>query len=125
MNLTRQSTILAWLAALTVAAVLATSLFAMREVQQQTRESEWAEASAQGVNGLRYLIMETAMYREPRAAQQWRARLASFDATLARQQFGSARENAILARERDNLAVLARQYARLSTPEIGAELSAA
>ena len=133
MTLSRQSSLLAWLAALTLAAVLGATGLSMWEVREQTRQSEMAEATAQGINQLRFLIMETALYSEPRAAAQWRLRIDSFAHALAGQHYRGARETVLLARERDNLGVLARQYQRLEgVPAIaqragdsaGAELTA-
>ena len=133
MTLARQTTLLAWLAALTLTVVLGATGMALREVREQTRQSEMAEATAQGINQLRFLVMETALYSEPRSALQWRLRMDSFTRALAAQRYSSLRENTLLARERDNLALLARQYQRLeSAPAIarraggsaGAELTA-
>ncbi len=112
-TLARQSLALAWLAALVVAAVLVTNGVAISEVRRQGRETSMAEFTAQGVNQFRYLIMETALYREPRSLVQWDRRMASFRAGMERHAYTEAPQQAALVRQRANLEVLARLHARL------------
>ncbi|GEM_PF-5089224 len=125
LTLGRQSKLLAWLAALALATVMASALLTMREVRDQSRESEMAELTVQDVHQLRYLVMETALQGAPRVAAQWHARMAGLGLALAAHQYSSARENALLARERANLATLAGLYARMADAPLGREAGAA
>ena len=113
MTLSRQSTLLTWLAALAVAAVALLTGLASVEVERQTEEIIMAENTAKGAGQFRYLIMEAALRGETRTSVQWRQRVASFDRLLAGHRYSNAAERGLLARERDNLAVLARLYGRL------------
>ena len=113
-KLSRLSMVLAWVATLVVAAVLVTTGLAMTEVREQSRETGMAEFAAQAVHQFRYLIMETALYREPRSLLQWDQRMTSFRAGLAQQRYAEPEQQATLTRQRANLDVLERLHLRLA-----------
>jgi PAS domain S-box-containing protein len=114
MTLKQQSNLLAWLAALAVAAVLSVSWLSLHQVRQQTAQITTAEDTAKGVAQFRYLIMEAALYHEPRSLEQWKRHVASFRVALAEHHYTTAASNGLLQREREQLDILARQFERLA-----------
>ena len=115
MTLNRQSNLLSWIAAGASVVVLAIVAFSAIEVQRQTGQIVSAENTAIGITNLRYLIMETALYREQRSSDQWKNRVTSLKSILADSQYTTARENALVAKENANLDVLMNQYDKLRT----------
>ncbi|MES2354048.1 MAG: PAS domain S-box protein [Pseudomonadota bacterium] len=113
MTLNHQSSILAWLASIAVVAVLAITIFSAVEVRKQTEQIAMAENTAKGVTNFRFLIMETALYREQRSTEQWQRRAASFQDMLAVHRYSEANENALLAKEKINFEILSRLYEKL------------
>ncbi len=113
MSLRRQSTLLLLLAGAALIATLLSSGLALRRLQDESEQIELAEAIARSVTNFRYLTMETVLYREQRSQQQWRSHVARFRQSLAGRSFGNASQDALLARERANLELLARQFERL------------
>ncbi len=124
MTLNRQSNLLSWIAACAVAIVLAIVGFSAVAVLRQTEQITSAENTAIGITNLRYLIMETALYREHRSSDQWTNRLRSFGSILASSHYTSARENALLAKEKANVDVLANLYERLCAIDTAVPLGA-
>lgn len=114
MTLQRQSTLLAWLAVLALLLLAGVTMSAASEVRRQTEQSEMAESTARAVGNFRYLIMETALYREARSGQQWRQRVDSFRRQLAANRYSEGRQRALLDRERSNLAVIERLFDSLT-----------
>lgn len=114
MTLQRQSTLLAWLAVLAVALVVGVTMRAARDVRAQTEQIEMAESTAKAVGNFRYLIMETALYNGARSGQQWRQRYDSFGRQLAAHRYSEVKEQALLERERANLAVIGRLFEGVS-----------
>jgi signal transduction histidine kinase/DNA-binding response OmpR family regulator/HPt (histidine-containing phosphotransfer) domain-containing protein len=114
MTLQRQSTLLAWLAVLALLLVVGVTMSAANDVRTQTDQIEMAESTAKAVGNFRYLIMETALYREARSGQQWRQRVDSFRRQLAAHRYNEGRQQALLDRERGNLAVIERLFDSLT-----------
>jgi signal transduction histidine kinase/CheY-like chemotaxis protein len=125
MTLQRQSTLLAWLTVLAVTLVVSVTLNAASEVRTQTEQIEMAEGTAKAVGNFRYLIMETALYHEARSSQQWRQSLDSFGRQLAKHRYSERREQALLDRERGNLAVIGRLFDGLSAATDSARTASA
>ena len=125
MTLQRQSTLLAWLAVLAVTLVVGVTLSAASEVRAQTDQIEMAEGTAKAVGNFRYLIMETALYHQARSSQQWRQRVDSFGRQLAVHRYSESREQALLDRERSNLAVIGRLFDGLSAATDSARTASA
>ena len=117
-SLNRQSNLLSWIAAAAVAVVLAVVGLSAHEVQRQTTQIASAENTAIGITNLRYLVMETALYREHRSSDQWINRVASFRLVLADSHYTTARENALLAKEQANLETLVSLYEKLKTGDM-------
>jgi PAS domain S-box-containing protein len=116
MTLQHQSNLLAWIAALAVALVLGVTGMSLRQVRQQTLQISNAEDTARGVAQFRYLIMETSLYHEARSIAQFRRLNTGFRAELDSQAYSNPAAQFLLQRERDNAAVLARQFERLVDP---------
>ncbi|MES2825161.1 MAG: response regulator [Pseudomonadota bacterium] len=114
MTLNRQSNILAWLASIAVIIVIVVTRFFIVEVRVQTDQITMAENVVKGVSHFRFLIMETTLYNETRSVEQWQTHMKSFNTMLAAQQYSTASENALLAKEKNNLKVLANLYGRLT-----------
>jgi len=125
MTLQRQSTLLAWLAVLAVALVVGVTLSAASQVRTQTDQIEMAENTAKAVGQFRYLVMETALYHEARSGQQWRQRVDSFSRQLAAHRYSESRQQALLDRERANLAVIGRLFDSLSAATDSARTASA
>ena len=113
MTLNRQSNLLAWLGLLAVVVVLTVTSLSAYDVHRQTKEILSAEETAKSITHFRFLILETALYREPRSRLQWDQSIASFHQLLATGRYTEDLENALLAKEQANLAVLERLYKRL------------
>ena len=114
MRLKQQSNILACIAVAAVATVFALTAWSAREVQTQTEQITMAENTSKAISQLRYLIIETALYRERRTIEQWRKRAASTREMLAQHQYSEANEAALLERERVNLTMVVLLYERLT-----------
>jgi len=114
MTLNRQSNILAWLAAIAIVVVITITRFSILEVRYQTEQITMAENTVKGVTNFRFLVMETAFYSERRSVEQWNRRVISFKKMLDTQVYSEANENALLEKEKANLAVLVRLYERLA-----------
>ncbi len=113
MLLHRQFNLLALVASLTLAASMFVTGLAVHQVRVKTAQIEHAESTVRGVTNFRYLTMETVLYGEPRARQQWHARVVSFRRALDSHAYSAAEENALLAREKSGLAVLDRLFRRI------------
>ncbi|MBC7514812.1 MAG: response regulator, partial [Herminiimonas sp.] len=124
MTLNRQSNLLSWIAAGAAVVVLTIVGLSAVEVQDQTAQITSAENTAIGITNLRYLVMETALYRERRSADQWNNRVLSFRSILDDSRYTSARENALLAKERANLEVMTRLYEKLRAIDMAMPLGA-
>jgi PAS domain S-box-containing protein len=112
-TLNRQSNLLAWLGLVVVLAVLVGTGLSASDVRRQTREILIAEETVKSVTHFRFLILETALYREPRSQVQWQQSIQRFRQLLETRRYGEDDENALLKKERANLEVLANLYTRL------------
>ena len=125
MSLNRQSNLLSWIAACAAAVVLTIVGFSAIEVKQQTEQITSAENTAIGITNLRYLVMETALYREHRSSDQWENRIRSFRSLLIASRYSTARENALLAKVSANLDVLSNLYKKLRAIDTAIPIGAA
>ena len=125
MTLNRQIHLLAWLAGVAVlAGVLMTALSAL-DVRRQNEQILNAENTARGVTHFRFLIMETALYHEPRSVRQWEQSVTSFRALLAKARTTHPHDRALLEQQKANLEVLNRLFPRLAAaaPEPHADVA--
>ena len=113
MTLNRQSNLLAWLGLFALLVVLLVTTLSAYDVRRQTKEILSAEETAKSITHFRFLILETALHREPRSRLQWDQSIASFHRLLATRRYTEDLENALLKKEQANLAVLERLYKRL------------
>jgi PAS domain S-box-containing protein len=114
MKLSQQTNILASIAVVAVVVVFTLTGWSAAEVRNQTEQITMAENTAKAISQFRYLIIETALYRERRTIEQWRKRAASTREMLSKHRYSEAKENGLLARERTNLDVIVQLYERLS-----------
>ncbi|GAA4034808.1 ATP-binding protein [Actimicrobium antarcticum] len=113
MTLKLQSNLLAWLACVTVAVILSVLSVFVVKVHRQTEQIRITENTAKAITHFRFLIMETALYRDPRSGKQWLDRIASLRLLLASQQYGDPAQAGLLDKQKANLKIIAPLYARL------------
>ena len=113
MLLNRQFNLFAIVASFTLVASIFVTGVAVQQVRVKAAHVAQAESTMRGVSGFRYLAMETVLYGEPRARQQWHKRVLSFQNVLDSHTYDEAEENVLLAREKAGLAVLDRLFMRI------------
>lgn len=127
MSLNRQFKLFAIIASLTLLASLCITGIAVHQVRTNAAHVAHAESTVHGVTGFRYLEMETVLYGDARARQQWHIRMLSFQKVLASHAYDKPEENLLLAREKACLAVLDRLLRRIesNSPETSGRRSSA
>jgi two-component system sensor histidine kinase/response regulator len=104
-------TIAAGLGVLLMIAALIMVSFA--EVQRQTSQMEIARSVAAHVSEMRFTVIETILYNEPRPAEQWQNKMATMQKVLSSPPFDHAEDNEALERIRANFGLLDVLYQRL------------
>lgn len=101
-------------AGLTVAGLIAAMILCeFYNVHRQNRQMDVARNLAAQTSELRFIVIETILYNEPRPAIQWRSKMATMRALLRSQPFDDAADNQALERIRENYNILDVLYERL------------
>jgi PAS domain S-box-containing protein len=113
MTLKQQNLILIAVACIVVTLALTVNNLAMRQVENQTDKMQAAENAVKGLSQLRFLLVETALYHEPRSSIQWRQRVNSLRDYLSAQNYGEPDQANLVAKEQQNLTVISGLYDKL------------
>ena len=102
------------MAALIIPVAASMTLFSARNVEQATSDINAAEDLINSVMQLRQVAVETALFHESRAQDQWRRKIASVTAEIERMRVSTPRENKNLEHIQKNIALLQIIYPRLT-----------
>jgi PAS domain S-box-containing protein len=113
MTLKQQNLILIAVASVVVLLALTVNSLATRQVENQTDKMQAAENTVKGLSQLRFLLVETTLYHEPRSTMQWHQRIGSLRSYLASQDYSEPDQANLVAKEQQNLTVIAGLYDKL------------
>lgn len=113
MTLRRQITLLLGLVAVMLAAMLSTLVVAFESANRVQQQAETSEHLSTSIAQLRFVLIETMLYRESRPREQWSSKIASMHAEIDAISYDDPRRNAMLRRIRGNLSALDSLYTRL------------
>lgn len=94
------------------------ALFAVHDIEQKVRQISKAEEMIASATQLRLIAVETALFHEARAQDQWFRKVASMQVEIGRMPYDSPLEQAQLAQLRKNLNLAQSIYPRLITASL-------
>lgn len=109
---TQINTLLA-IAALLIPVAIGMTLYAVRNVEEKANDSRATEELILSVTRLRHIAVETALFPEARAQEQWQRKIASVGLELDRKRVNTPREKVNISRIRNNIELMQVIYPRL------------